>query len=215
MLQAKKMGASVAGVGDVSIGLASEFKHITKAISIGIKHTISGKQMEKKSCYNSHYFIIDRQLQVIQKALVRQLRFAGWHVLAIPPDSHRQDNSFISRLYPLFPHKTAATCAGLGWIGKSGLLINDKFGPSLNWATVLTDAPLETNPNPILESRCGECQNCVVSCPAGAIRDTHWKRGDSYQSMIDTNKCTKQLEKNKNMFGSADCGLCIINCSQG
>lgn len=212
LLQIEKMGASVCGVGDVSIGLAPELKHMPRAISLAIKHPGCRKQREEKPYFPTYYFIIDRQLQTIQKALVRQLRFAGWHALAIPPDSHRFDNSFISRLYPLFPHKTAATCAGLGWVGKSGLLINNKFGPRLNWATVLTDAPLEISALPILESRCGECRRCVVSCPAGAISDMHWRRVDSYQNMIDIDKCAGQLKKNIKKFGNADCGLCIKNC---
>ena len=215
LLQIKKMGASIAGVGDVNIGLAPEFKHMPRAISIGIKHSISGKQVSDKPCHISNCFIIDRQLQIIQKALVCQLRFQGWRALAIPPDSHRYDNSYISRLYPLFPHKTAATCAGLGWVGKSGLLINDKFGPRLNWATVLSDAPLETSRNPILDSRCGDCRKCVDFCPAGAISNNHWKRGDTYQNMIDINRCARHLKRNIKMYGNANCGLCIINCPRG
>jgi epoxyqueuosine reductase QueG len=40
------------------------------------------------------------------------------------------------------PHKTVATRAGLGWVGKSALLISDRFGAALRLTSVLTDAPL-------------------------------------------------------------------------
>lgn len=42
--------------------------------------------------------------------------------------------------FPL-PHKTFATKAGLGWIGKSALLITKNYGPALRLSSLLTDAP--------------------------------------------------------------------------
>jgi hypothetical protein len=40
------------------------------------------------------------------------------------------------------PHKTVATRAGLGWIGKSALLVTREFGPAVRISSLLTDAPL-------------------------------------------------------------------------
>ncbi|HAP31477.1 MAG TPA: hypothetical protein DCQ14_00240, partial [Firmicutes bacterium] len=40
LLQLKAMGASLAGVGDVSVGLARDFQHIPKAISPRIHHPL-------------------------------------------------------------------------------------------------------------------------------------------------------------------------------
>ncbi|MHB9093589.1 MAG: hypothetical protein ACYC21_02860 [Eubacteriales bacterium] len=34
-------------------------------------------------------------------------------------------------------HPPAATCAGLGWVGKNGLLVTKEYGARLGWATVL------------------------------------------------------------------------------
>ncbi len=211
----KKMGASLAGFGDVSVGLAQEFQHIPRAITLGIHHPTIGKKPGNMQSYSPFYFSVDRQLLKIQEVLLQQLRLAGWRALAIPPDSNRYNNSYISRLYPLFPHKTAATCAGLGWVGKSGLLISGKYGPYINWATVLTDAPLKTCNKPILHSQCGSCRECVDACPAGAIEDKHWMRGDTYQSMIDIERCSLQLTLNHKKFGNPTCGICILSCPQG
>ena len=41
-----------------------------------------------------------------------------------------------------FPHKTAATQAGLGWIGKTALFVSPEFGPAVRLATVFTDLEL-------------------------------------------------------------------------
>jgi epoxyqueuosine reductase len=66
-----------------------------------------------------------------------------------------------------FPHKTAATSAGLGWIGKTALFVSHDFGPAVRLATVFTD--LELPPGvPVVEGRCGACRDCVDACPAAA-----------------------------------------------
>ncbi|MDO9574527.1 MAG: 4Fe-4S double cluster binding domain-containing protein [Candidatus Contubernalis sp.] len=214
-LHVKKMGASVVDFGDVSTGLAKEFSHMPKAISLGIKHPPIEKNLNNVDFYPHLYVSIDMRLQRIQKKLSKALRQSGWKALPIPPDSHRIDNSFISRLFPLFPHKTAATCAGLGWVGKSGLLISRDYGSRMSWATILTDAPLEAYPRPITSSQCGECRRCVNACPAGAITGKHWKRLESYESMIDTEKCSAYLQKNNEKYGQFVCGICILACPQG
>ena len=45
-----------------------------------------------------------------------------------------------------FPHKTAATRAGLGWVGKNCQLINRRLGPWLRLGTVFTDAAADPGP---------------------------------------------------------------------
>ena len=112
------------------------------------------------------------------------------------------------------PHKTIATRAGLGWIGKSALFITRKYGSALRLISVLTDAPLDCG-TPIEKSYCGECMICTEACPAGAISGLNWsidlKRNDFY----DDRKCEEYaheicLEK----FGidKLICGKCIHEC---
>ncbi len=214
-LQIKKMGADLVGFGDVSSGLAPEFSHIPKAIALGIKYPVFEVDINKPNCFLERCFSIDKRLQEIQKKVAAILRNNGWRALLIPPDSHREISSFIARLYHLFPHKTAATCSGLGWIGKNGLLISQEFGPRLSWATVLTDAPLLLTPYPITISHCGNCRYCVDACPAGAIRNVLWERKNSYEPLIDVQRCFAQLQKNQELYGHFSCGVCVLVCPQG
>ena len=61
--------------------------------------------------------------------------------------------------------------AGLGELGRNGLLITPKFGPRLRLCKVLTDAPLVPD-RPIdfgVRKFCEVCLKCAQTCPSGAI----------------------------------------------
>lgn len=63
--------------------------------------------------------------------------------------------------------KAWAQRAGLGWIGKNGLLIAPPFGSYVLLGCVLTTAELAADtPHP---DRCGTCRACLSSCPTDAL----------------------------------------------
>lgn len=112
------------------------------------------------------------------------------------------------------PHKTVATLAGLGWIGKSALFTTYKYGSALRLSSVLTNAPLKYG-KPILKSKCGKCMECTDACPGNAISGKKWnyklKRNDFY----DDKKCEKYaLIVSEENLGKPDtvCGKCIFAC---
>ncbi|KPK78158.1 MAG: hypothetical protein AMJ79_00585 [Phycisphaerae bacterium SM23_30] len=112
-----------------------------------------------------------------------------------------------------FAHKTAATRAGLGWIGKSALLITEKYGAALRLATVLTDAELPAG-TPVTQSRCDDCRECVVHCPARAISGTNWQAGMPRETFYDAFACCETAQKlsEKAHIPSIICGICINVC---
>lgn len=64
----------------------------------------------------------------------------------------------------------AAVAAGLGEIGRCGLLLTPRYGPLQQLATILTDAPIE--PDPIFEGQiCDQCGECVRQCPHNALSE--------------------------------------------
>ncbi len=67
--------------------------------------------------------------------------------------------------------RRAGVAAGLGFYGKNGLLITEEFGPLVRLGGVLTNYPLgeQVAERVFQESRCGSCNICLESCPAGAL----------------------------------------------
>lgn len=205
------------GFGDVSTGLAPELSHLPNAVAIAVRHPLNRGTYTQGSLtvYSNQHEDVDQILELVQKKTVSALKLQGWRTLAIPPDSGKAHGTYVSKLYSLFPHKTAATCAGLGWIGKSGLLVSPIYGAKLSWATVLTDAPLELCPKPYMEGKCGNCRRCVNSCPASAIGDTKWVRGNKAEVFIDTKACAEYINYTEKIFNKYICGMCMLACPMG
>ena len=105
------------------------------------------------------------------------------------------------------PQKTAATLAGLGWIGKSSLLVSPDYGPRVRLGAMLTDGSLLTD-KPVMYSACGDCSLCVEACPAGAIKGANWLQGVGRSELIDVRLCYEHRRDSL-------CGLCLKACPIG
>lgn len=60
-----------------------------------------------------------------------------------------------------------AALAGLGWHGKSTMLIHPKLGTFFFLAAIFTT--LDLPPDEPMRDHCGKCTRCIVACPTGAI----------------------------------------------
>ncbi len=103
-----------------------------------------------------------------------------------------------------------AVDAGLGELGRIGLLVTPQMGPRVRLAVVTTDLPLEQD-EPItfgVQDFCRICMKCADICPSASI-DKGEKLDhcgvEKWQSQQDT--CYRYWR----MIGS-DCGLCIRVC---
>ena len=63
--------------------------------------------------------------------------------------------------------KPLAAIAGLGWQGKSTILVHPRMGTWLLLGVIATT--LELAPDTPSPSRCGSCDRCLRACPTGAI----------------------------------------------
>jgi epoxyqueuosine reductase len=64
--------------------------------------------------------------------------------------------------------RNVAVDAGLGWLGKSAMVIHPKLGTWTFLAELLVDLEIVEPPTP-RPDRCGRCTLCIDLCPTGAI----------------------------------------------
>lgn len=116
-------------------------------------------------------------------------------------------------LMTALPHKTIATRAGMGWIGKCALLVTEEFGAAIRISSILTDAPVDTA-DPINASRCGDCNVCTEICPGQAVKGINWQLGMERDAYFDAFKCRNTAVELSARIGSKKslCGRCILNC---
>lgn len=75
-----------------------------------------------------------------------------------------------------------AAQAGIGWHGKSTMLIDQRFGTWFFLAEIVTT--LELAPDKPVPNRCGTCERCIRACPTGAITAPH---------QLDARRCISYL----------------------
>lgn len=67
--------------------------------------------------------------------------------------------------------KSLAVRAGVGWIGRQGLLISPTLGSWLHLGELVINLEADRYDVPFSGERCGSCRACVEACPNGAIRE--------------------------------------------
>lgn len=111
-------------------------------------------------------------------------------------------------------HKAVALRAGLGWIGKNGLLITERFGPRVRLGTVLTDMPV-AGPGEMPVNQCGDCTACIDHCPTRSLKRSSFpEHPSSRDEVMDWAKCGRYEAA---LIGDGSkpekaCGRCIVNC---
>jgi epoxyqueuosine reductase len=71
-----------------------------------------------------------------------------------------------------------ASRAGLGWIGKNALVLNERLGSYFLIGVVVTTLALP--PDPPAADRCGSCTLCIDACPTAAIVEPR---------LVDSRRC--------------------------
>lgn len=135
---------------------------------------------------------------------------SGYRVLPIPASKRYDDE----RICAVFSHKLGAYLAGLGWIGKSCLLVTPEDGPRVRWTSILKDAPLQPTGEQV-EEKCGDCMECVDICPTKAFTGQSFRNNEPREVRYDARKCEKYFETMKEKGHIDVCGMCLYICPHG
>jgi epoxyqueuosine reductase QueG len=149
-----------------------------------------------RNFYNAHNETVINDLKQTGYRLARFLTNQGYSSINIG-----QDLTDYRTITGAFSFKYAAIQAGLGIIGKSGLIITSLYGPRVKLSAVITEAPLEGD-EIIAEDLCGECDICFKVCPSGALKEPVGATRPNYDRFV----CCSFYNANEG------CGLCMSKC---
>ena len=119
-----------------------------------------------KSCQRMHR---------ISSELAGYIKGLGYRAVAVPPNNTYRRSLDPWSTRPSFSHRFGAVAAGLGTFGLSGNVVTGQYGAAVYLGTVITDAPLKSDPvmpaRDVMDNRCRTCKLCDKSCTLRMFRD--------------------------------------------
>ena len=209
----KENGANLVGFADVSCLPVDVTNGLTRAVSIAVAldpAVVRSIQDGPTVDYFAEYGRVNALLGRLGEQIARVLIDAGSRARAFTATTEQIDRATLATK---LQHRTVATRAALGWIGKSGLLITRPYGSAVRLTSILTDAELETA-TPIETSDCGACRQCVEHCPAQAIAGANWAAGVAREHLYSAGACLQMALEfaARNAIKATICGVCINVC---
>jgi epoxyqueuosine reductase QueG len=207
-------GAVLVGYGDLSEIPAETRWGLPIGICIAVKYAknvIIGISDFPTKAYAAQYDELNSLLDELVNYGAEFLIQHGYKALAQNRSWVKQsETNYSSQL----PHKTIATRAGIGWIGKCALLVTKEYGSMIRISTLLTDAPLAVA-EPVNSSDCGNCSACQKACPADAVSGKNWDVSLQRDDFWNAAACRKTArERSFQSLGKeiSLCGKCIEIC---
>ncbi|UCH03218.1 MAG: epoxyqueuosine reductase [Candidatus Bathyarchaeota archaeon] len=211
------------GVADITVAQdfickqgGESLRKFSYAISIGIRLLDSivdelhrHKDLTTIFTYKGLYNTVNSRLDHIALLIAKRIQRADYQAYPIPASQSIDSDKLIG----VISHKLPANLAGLGWIGKSCLLITPDFGPRIRFATILTNAPLNTG-HP-MNGKCNDCSECVNICPVKAFTGASFNPSDPREVRFHAYLCDRYSESRRAKLGEGICGLCVYICPYG
>jgi len=173
----------------VPINLKNFLNMFPYAIVLGAQY---GKLGKKASGGKTALFLEEAAFSIME-----YLEGKGYRQLII----HTEDEFDPINRLGFMSLKLLAKTAGLGWQGRSLLIISPEYGPLHRLIAILTDLPLETNQ--VIKNECGDCRKCIEACPQNALTFVAFSDHPSRrEDVLDIKTC----------LGDNGCMVCILSC---
>lgn len=184
------------------------------ALSWGIPmdpQIMAGIRNGPNQAYADEYARVNNRINELSEALAAQIKSRGFRAKALAAS----DRTDPVNIRGDFPQKTAATRAGLGWVGRNCQLVTHRFGPWIRLGTVFTDMALPCA-TPMERSLCGRCTRCVEACPAKALKGNAWYPGIPREEVLDVQACDRWKKEHFFQYHKGqNCGICAAICPYG
>jgi len=148
--------------------------------------------------------IVETAKQYVEAAKISVILAAFIRRLGYSARAHIAGSNYQALLVPV------AWRAGLGELGRMGILMHPRLGPRIRLGLVTTDLPLETN-SPItfgVQDFCEKCLKCALHCPGGAIpRGEKIKENGVFKWVLNREKCYSFWRT-----VGTDCAACMSVC---
>ena len=184
------------GSGEYGVPLAVEHRYAL-AFTVEMDHALMATAPEAPTTLETaKEYAVAAQIAVQLAAFIRALGY--------PARAHIDGNYRV--IAPL-----VARDAGLGELGRMGILMTPELGPRVRLGVVTTDLPLLVDgriTRPDMVDFCRICKKCAENCPSRAIPfDDRREIAGALRWQIDAVKCFHYW----NVIGT-DCGRCMSVC---
>jgi reductive dehalogenase len=176
-------------------------EYFTNVIVVGIG--MDYQHLRRSPAVESATDIAYSKMGFIAPSLARFIQELGYHAMPSGNDT--------ALSIPM------AVDAGLGELGRNGILITEKYGPRVRLCKVFTDLPL-VHDKPVdlgVQAFCEICEKCAKSCPGQALK--HGERTAEHNNIsnnvnilkwpVNAERCIQWWAKNR-----AHCAVCIRVC---
>ena len=204
VMQAKKLGIDLVGFAPIDEDLIFVNDHVggievlyENAIILGMEMDYEAIDTAPEPPAGVESLNIYAELGEATNKLTKFIRSKGYRAIGCHPLGG-------PILYPAMAVK-----AGLGKIGKQGLLITKKFGPRQRLSLIavnITPLPEIVQDNIDVEQYCKKCNRCVNLCPASAIYKEPIVKENGIVTRIDGDKCIEYF------YETTGCSVCIKEC---
>ncbi len=210
----RRLGADIVGIGDITMLPAEVRKNMTFGIAVAVAidpEVIKGIEYGPTMEYRNAYDELNEKLDAIVTSGTQYIQSLGFDAIAqTVSEVAKAETEYNSVL----PHKTIATRAGIGWIGKNAMLVTKEFGSAVRISAILTNACLQAD-QPINESKCKDCMCCKEACPGEAISGINWSIVSHRDIFFDPVKCKREarrITKERLNIEKTLCGKCVLVC---
>ena len=166
-------------LGDQRKEILDLFPEARTLISFVCKMNREPLRSTARSIANTEFHHVVDNVTHIGHEIVKELEEQGIKALN-PPAGFPMEQESTGKAW-VISHKPIAVAAGLGQIGIHRNVIHPKFGNFILLGTILTNADMTSESQPIDYNPCLECKLCVAACPVGAIgADGHFNFSACY-----------------------------------